>query len=82
MKFKATRFTLTQAVENLVCQVQEYESDTFSASESEVDRDTAEAIAAWLIENYLFDSEGMPGDCIDGAVIGMGFDVVTESGDS
>ena len=72
---------LIAAVENVVKQIQEYESDTFSASESEVTEDLAQLMAVQLIFNHLFDVDGMPGDSIDGAVIGYAYDAVTEEND-
>lgn len=72
-------FSLKDAVENLIVQLQQYESDTFSASEEGVDRVMAERMAAWLIRVQLFDAEGMPGDGIDGAVVGNSKDAVMEA---
>ncbi len=70
---------LATAVENLVQQLQTYESDTFSASRTGIDSSTAQQMAAHLIYAFLFNSEGYPGNCIDGAVVGDAFDAVTET---
>jgi hypothetical protein len=69
---------LEQAVRNLVEQIKQYESDTFSASQSGVTDFMAERMAAILIEDHLFNEDGAPGSAIDGAVIGYAFDAVDE----
>lgn len=60
---------LQDAVENLIVQLQHYESDTFNANQFRVSRNTAEKMAAYLIRTILFDPEGIPGDAVDGAVV-------------
>jgi hypothetical protein len=73
--------SLLTAVTNLVEHIQHYESNTFSANEIGFGRMIAEEIAAWLIGEYFFSQDGMPGISIDGAVIGAAFNAVIESQD-
>lgn len=70
-------FDLADAVDTLVFGIQNFESDTFSASEAGIDRATAQAMAAFLIRAALFDD--VPGEWLDGAAIGHAWDNVQEA---
>lgn len=67
---------LKKAVEHLVEQVLNYESDIWSSSESGVTREEAEKAAARLIYQHLFDESGM--SHIDGADVGLAVESIDE----
>lgn len=68
--------SLQKAIDNLVGGIQEYESDTFSASAEGVSRKEAELAAAVLIQKFLFDDNLCPGDSVDGVVVGSAIRMV------
>jgi hypothetical protein len=67
---------LRKAVEHLVEQVLNYQSDTWDSPEYGVTREDAERAAAHLIYQHLFDEQGMPH--VDGADIGFAVESVDE----
>jgi hypothetical protein len=69
-------FSLSLALQSLVNGIVTYESDTFSASESCLNLQKAEMMAAHLIREYLFAEDGEPMGSIDGASIGYAMDAV------
>jgi hypothetical protein len=75
---EAKVYDLKFVVENLVQAVQEYKSDTFSSKELEIDKETAEKMAAFLINQQLFDLNRVPGDAIDEAEIGFAYDCLAD----
>ncbi|MEO1149009.1 MAG: hypothetical protein AAFY26_25910 [Cyanobacteria bacterium J06638_22] len=62
------KFSLDNAVKNLVASVQSYESDTFSASAEGIGQAEAEQIAAEVIYSLLFERDGCPIQ-VDGGVL-------------
>lgn len=71
-------FDLDRAIANLVQRIKTYSSDTFDATELDIDDETAKQMAAWLIHSLLFAPDGVEGDAIDGAVLGLALDNVIE----
>lgn len=71
-------FNLDDAVNHLVTQIKQYESDTWSSSETGVDEETAKKMAAELIYQMLFQRDGTPIN-VDGAEIGLAYDTVQET---
>lgn len=57
---------LTQAIDILLEGIKEYESDTFSASGSNLSHDEVESIAVNLILDKFFNKNKCPGSSIDG----------------
>lgn len=60
---------LTQAIDTMLEGIREYESDTFSASRSNLTQAEIESIAVNLILDKLFDKKKCPGSSIDGILL-------------
>ncbi|MHC5762597.1 hypothetical protein [Nostoc sp.] len=60
---------LTQAIDTMLEGIREYESDTFSASRSNLTQAEIESIAVNLILDKFFDKDKCPGSSIDGILL-------------
>jgi hypothetical protein len=67
---------LKKAVEHLVTEVLNYQSDTWDSPQYGVTREDAERAAAQLIYQHLFDESGMPH--VDGADVGFAVESIDE----
>jgi hypothetical protein len=60
---------LTKAIDTMLAGIKEYESDTFSASRSDMSQEEVESIAAGLILGRFFDESKCPGPSVDGILL-------------
>jgi hypothetical protein len=60
---------LTQAIDIMLEGIKEYDSDTFSASRSDLTHDEVETIATNLILDKFFNKNKCPGSSIDGILL-------------
>ena len=60
---------LTQAIDIMLEGIKEYESDTFSASRSDISQEEVETIATNLISDKFFNQKKSSGSFIDGILL-------------
>lgn len=70
-------FSLSASIQALVQGILLYESDTFSASNENLNLQKAEMMAALMIQEHLFSLNGMPMS-LDGNNVGYAMDMVEQ----